>query len=95
MSLAFVITHTRICGTLYFSEYLLSIVLVYSCYVSMHPNYVAVRLLIHRVSLKLLYAFEQHTIGPDTCLNAYDRDIPYRLPYVRTSCCSRLDNNEC
>lgn len=66
-----------------------------SCYVSKHPNYVAVRLLIHRVSLKLLYAFEQHTIGPDTRLNAYDRDIPYRLPYVRTLCFSRLDNNEC
>lgn len=87
------ITHTRVCGALYFSEYLLSIVLFDICYVSKHPNYVAVRLLIHRVSLKLLYAFEQHTIGPG--LDAYDGDAPYRLPYVRTSCCSRLDNNEC
>lgn len=65
------------------------------CYVSKHPNDVAVRLLIHRVSLKLLYAFEQHMKGPDTRLNAYDGLIPYRLPYVRTSCFSPIDNIEC
>lgn len=72
-----------------------SVLYWFDSYVSKHPNYVAVRLLIHRVSLKLLYAFEQHTKGPDTRLDAYGGEIPYRLPYVRTSCFSRIDNIEC
>lgn len=65
-----------------------SVLYWFDSFVSTHPNSVAVRLLIHRVSLKV------YSIEPDTCLKAYGGDIPYRLPYVNTLCCSRLDN-EC